>query len=539
MKKLTLLTLIWIFLLTACGGETPTPTVSNVDPEPAPATEPAAQSETDAAQTPAVEAIVYQIGDTMPYFDGTTLLYIPAGEFTMGVEDGEDNPIHTSSTEEFWIYSTEVTNAQYALCIETGACTPPDEEDNPFYLEPTVASLPVSGVTHQQAASYCSWVNGRLPSEAEWEKTARGPQADIYPWGDAAPTCNESNFADCEDGRVTNVITHPDGRSFYEAYDMAGNVFEWVADRYAEDAYLNGIPANAEERVMRGGSFRSSADELLAYQRFSALPDEHRDDLGFRCIVEDPAFFAPMCVQAATISDDVDMNEFYCPEVTSSASAFCENGVPYVSFKFATEEGFKFFSPGLQEGSLNAQQANKILKNNCSFFHDKEGSSASGYCAGPELASFSIRYTTACTYTGGDKEIKKINCGENYEYDEESDSCQYVGQDDVEEDASVECPQGFAYDTDTLCCTRVTEEEEAKPLCEPGYALDPQSQACYSVDKPLYTENDYLLLTFPSCSESGGGGEPNDDPEPSCKLTKDDCPAGVNETDCSCYPPPG
>ena len=125
----------------------------------------------------------------------------------------------------------------------------------------------------------------------------------------------------------------------------------------------------------------------------------------------------------------------------------------------------------------------------------------------------------------------------DYVYDEEAGFCQYVGDDDAEEDASVECPQGFAYDPESLCCT-MTTEEEAKPLCEPGHALDPQSHTCVPTDKDLYTEVDYLLLTFPSCTESGGG-QPNNDPEPSCKLTKDDCPAGVNETDCSCYPAPG
>jgi len=136
-----------------------------------------------------------EIGSNYPYVDGSLLIAVPEGEFLMG--SGSENPEHNVFLNDFWIYSTEVTNQQYMLCKTLGECTSPDSNDNPSYAEKTHANDPVVGVTYEQASSYCSFVNGRLPTEAEWEKTARNTENDLYPWGDAMPTCDFLNFNNC------------------------------------------------------------------------------------------------------------------------------------------------------------------------------------------------------------------------------------------------------------------------------------------------------------------------------------------------------
>src|SRR5262245_26806737 len=151
-----------------------------------------------ATEPPSIEVVPtsspsMQVGSTYSHVDGTILVAVPAGEFTMG-GDGIDNPAHRVTLRDFWIYSTKVTNQQYELCESRGQCTSPDLTNNPVYRDRTRANDPVVGVTYHQAAAYCSFVQGRLPTEAEWEKAARGPDGNRYPWGDAAPSCDLVNF---------------------------------------------------------------------------------------------------------------------------------------------------------------------------------------------------------------------------------------------------------------------------------------------------------------------------------------------------------
>jgi formylglycine-generating enzyme required for sulfatase activity len=126
-----------------------------------------------------------EVGSTYFYVDGTTLVAVPAGEFLMGA-DGKDNGEHAVTLNDYWIYSTKVTNQQFALCETLGKCTSPNLEDNPNYKDYSRSNDPVVGVTYNQAVAYCSFVHGRLPTEAEWEKSARNPDGSLYPWGDTA-----------------------------------------------------------------------------------------------------------------------------------------------------------------------------------------------------------------------------------------------------------------------------------------------------------------------------------------------------------------
>ncbi len=293
---LTILALI----LAACGGDQ---APQEVAPSPPPVSDlPLQQAGAEANPTPVtvdLAGLAMELGATYRYVDGTLLVAVPAGPFTMG-HGLEDNPEHIVTLGDYWIYQTEVTNRQYAFCVASGLCAPPDEGENPDYDDYSKANLPVVGVDYDQAASYCGWVHGRLPTEAEWEKAARGPAGNIYPWGDNLPTCDLLNTANCV-SKPTMVLTYPEGRSYYEAFDMAGNVYEWVADWFSATYYAispaeNPLgPEYGEKRSVRSSGFDRSFFEAESARRSSLKPIEHRNNLGFRCVVEDPLYFAPFC----------------------------------------------------------------------------------------------------------------------------------------------------------------------------------------------------------------------------------------------------
>ena len=169
--------------------------------------------------------------------DEAEIVYVPAGKFLMGSESGDPDksPEHEVYLSAYWIYKYEVTNAQYRLCIQAGECSG-DIENYP------ANNYPVSDALWFHAENYCEWAGGRLPTEAEWEKAARGDEGRYpYPWGDGI-NCDLANFEKCEAG-VSLVGSYPEGASPYGALDMAGNVWEWVADRY-DDSYYSNSPAN-------------------------------------------------------------------------------------------------------------------------------------------------------------------------------------------------------------------------------------------------------------------------------------------------------
>jgi formylglycine-generating enzyme required for sulfatase activity len=223
--------------------------------------------------------------------DGMVGVYVPAGDFLMGSgeEDGEaaadEKPQRTVYLDAFWMDRTEVTNAQYGRCVEAGACaalvTPrPDTAEQPDY--------PVQGVAWEQAVNYCEWAGRRLPTEAEWEKAARGKDGRLYPWGNSSPAAHLLNF-DFSRGDVVDVGAYPEGAGPYGVLDMAGNVWEWVADWYGEDYYAEAPaenPPGPEEgtlRVIRGGAWNTAGRAVRAANRFWAAP--YRNDFdGFRCV---------------------------------------------------------------------------------------------------------------------------------------------------------------------------------------------------------------------------------------------------------------
>ena len=220
-----------------------------------------------------------------------------------------------------------------------GQCTPPLlKAHNRVFDDALHSNDPMVGVDHDQAGAYCNFVHARLPTEAEWEKAARGPNGNIYPWGDGAPSCDLLNYSTCV-GNTTPVTTYPNGQSYYHAFDMEGNVLEWVADWYHADYYLNAPtddpqgPDKGQERSVRSSAYNSGGDQTQAFIRSHSSPEIVRDNLGFRCVVEadDINYFAPFCEYPATYGTDGvggatagEQTILECPEISIHQSPYCQ-----------------------------------------------------------------------------------------------------------------------------------------------------------------------------------------------------------------------
>lgn len=239
--------------------------------------------------------------------DGMTLHYIPDGTFTMGdtaehaslecqrtgpPPDGCDldrftneEPIHQVYLDAFWMDETEVTNAMYKLCVKTGTCKPPDTLD--YYSNSQFNNWPVVFLTWDSANTYCQWAQRRLPTEAEWEKAARGTDGRTYPWGETVGK-QYANY-NLSVGDSTDVGSYELGKSPYGLYDMAGNVWEIVADWYSENYYASLSenvsnpqgPTSGDGRVAKGGS--SLYNDIRSASRGGVRSSV---DIGFRCAMD-------------------------------------------------------------------------------------------------------------------------------------------------------------------------------------------------------------------------------------------------------------
>jgi len=251
------------------------------------------------------------------------MVLVPAGPFWMGSEASaaqaeckkvdpdsvcerewfeDEAPLHTVTLEDYYLDLTEVSNAMYAECVSVDMCQPPtsyaSETRQRYYGDPQFDDYPVINVSWDQASTYCDWRAARLPSETEWEKAARGTDGRLYPWGN---TFNGKNMNFCDsncakdwandsynDGYADTAPlgSYPEGASPYGALDMAGNVWEWVADWY--DVYPGGDPGAStnfgqEYRVLRGGSWNFNANNVRTANRLRYKPNETWNSIGFRC----------------------------------------------------------------------------------------------------------------------------------------------------------------------------------------------------------------------------------------------------------------
>jgi formylglycine-generating enzyme required for sulfatase activity len=279
--KLTLLLLLQLgWIVAACGS--------------GPETVPEAPVVTPLAESPKTST---EITDGQR----VKMVFVPAGEFLMGSETGDvdERPIRSVFLDAFYIDMYEVTNARYRLCVDAGLCLPPAMNVSStranYYDDPAFDDYPVMYVSWEMAQSYCAWRGVELPTEAQWEKAARGTDGRTYPWGEGID-CQRANyyrqqgtdFIACV-GDTTRVGSYESGQSPYGAYDLTGNVWEWVSDWYGSSYYQESPvnnptgPESGSARVVRGGAWQFSDFSVRATRRYWFNPSNALENVGFRC----------------------------------------------------------------------------------------------------------------------------------------------------------------------------------------------------------------------------------------------------------------
>jgi len=254
--------------------------------------------------------------------DEAVMVFVPAGHFQMG--SSQYPPTHWVELGAFWIDRTEVTNARFAAFLNDRGNLVEDgvpwwepgagsravvyghmaETIGQFHPSSGYEDYPMIEVSWYGAAAYCAWAGGRLPTEAEWEYAARGPQSHVYPWGDSfdGARVNYCDASCLEKWRDTHfddglaewgpVGRYPDGASWCGALDLAGNVWEWVSDWWSDDYYAHSPAQNPQGpgagtiRIARGGSWYEESEQVRAFVRKGLTPSSYRMHwVGFRCVV--------------------------------------------------------------------------------------------------------------------------------------------------------------------------------------------------------------------------------------------------------------
>jgi formylglycine-generating enzyme required for sulfatase activity len=239
-------------------------------------------------------------------YDLGEMVYVPAGEFQMGCDPAHNSgvacpadelPLHTVYLDAYYIDINHVTNAQYAQCVDDGVCFLPS--DTSFYDETDFENHPVVWVNWAEAMTYCDWMGKDLPTEAQWEKAARGTTLRTFPWGDNPATCDLANYENCVN-MTTIVGSYPDGASPYGVLDMAGNVYDWVYDWYSSTEYEDRAcgtgslpacnnptgptsPTSGNKKGLRGGSYMWSSASIRTHRRSGEDGWSGAALFGFRC----------------------------------------------------------------------------------------------------------------------------------------------------------------------------------------------------------------------------------------------------------------
>jgi len=496
-----------LIIFAACAPKaTPAPTdTPTLAPAPVASDTPTLVVATEPGETPTLAPVTLEgppmeVGSKWTHIDLSTLIAIPnKGPYLMG-HGLPDNPEHEVTVADFWIYQSKVTNRQYALCEAAGQCLPPDPckdkaclDGNRAYTDPKRANDPVVAVDWARAQAYCTWVNGHLPTEAQWEKAAAWDEAAkvhrIYPWGVAAPNCELENFGQCV-GTTTGVTNHPLGQSYYEGLDFSGNAYEWNADWYLAN-YFSQSPAvdpqgpeNGTKRSIRSTAFNANGFSTEAARRYRDDPKAHRNDLGFRCVVEDPTFFAPLCQQNALFGSGPgggpgSVPPPDCPNVSVSQNQLCVNKVPSNNVFFESDDA----------GMI-------VVDASCSSF-----------ALPPHYAAFNcnaegahVSITAMCTLPAPGP----ASCALHYDLNEATGICEWDGTGAI----NPECPEGYEFDEANQCCTVAPGSGADYPLCPPGYTPSGPVDGPYTCtpgDAPAFVIAE-LDVHLKACEGPGGYG---------------------------------
>jgi iron(II)-dependent oxidoreductase len=483
------------------------------------------------------------------------LRFIPGSFFPFGSSESEDElargdelPQNEVRLPGFWMMGNEITNEDYLNCENAGVCKPPETSDEgplSHYRNSKYLKYPVIGVSWYQAETFCKWIDGRIPTEAEWEKAARGEFGQIFPWGNESTDCRLLNIHGCaEEPGPVPVSSYPGGASPYGVDDMAGNVREWVFDWYAEDAYKHialvnpSGPTEGKLKVVRGGGWKDFEENVRAAARSAYPPESTHEDVGFRCIpqVKSYAPFCPPeytplcrdpkipprdepCIPGEGVPGDegVTISNFGCPM----------NG--QVTILFDTHSGGnEGYSASVNDESFNCQPsalgANLV---ECSGPEQRMGSTAIIIiCKGGSPQNDGASTELSMQLESGFSLVNYLqnspllalqtiagNCPDGYALNPETGACIRDDEDDCppgwfvaaavrcepeDEDAcpegtkfntntggcepqEQECPEGYYLSKDNTC----EPEQNREGLCPPGYYYNRKTECC----QPLTGDN--------------------------------------------------
>ncbi|HTP03269.1 MAG TPA: formylglycine-generating enzyme family protein [Anaerolineales bacterium] len=413
MNRLTWLVLVGVMILVSCAPASNLAPTNSAPPPPPPTLTTVPEASSEAPTLVPVSVAGPQAGTTMTWLDGSQLAYVPAGDFIMGMGIG-NTPQKTIALDPYWIYLSDVTNKMYVQCVATGNCAPPAAEiGTPPYTNPDYGDYPVVGVTWDMAANYCKWVQGALPTEAQWEKAARGSSGAVYPWGNDTVGCDLANYKGCE-GHTTAVNTYPTGRSPYGLFDMAGNVFQWVSDYYAEQAY-NDMPASnptgpsaSDTRVVRGSSFETEADQTLSAIRHFGAPAFHSRDTGFRCVVQQPKAIAPFCQSGSYIPTGSPAATGTCQVPQADVRGnYCAGKAGYTTVQISQDAEYTVQTSGYSCSDA-VVDGKRVLT-----------------CTGPDKSSGEVTVCNASCSTSPTQTGATPACDPGYAFDSGSGACVY------------------------------------------------------------------------------------------------------------------
>ncbi len=434
MKRLIWILLMSILLASCAPASTPTPiptsTPSALPPTSQPTVTPVPPTPTSAPTLAPVSLAGPSAGTTMTWVDGSVLVYIPSGEFIMGLGYG-DAPTKTFTLDAYWMQQTEVTNKMYTQCVTSGNCSAPVQEVGaPVFTAIPFGDYPVVGITWDAANKYCQWIGGQLPTEAQWEKAARGQNGNKYPWGNNSPNCDLANLKTCG-GHTSPVNAYPNGKSPYGLLDMAGNVYEWVNDFYDPNYYASAPssnptgPATGNDRMIRGSSFETDLTQILSAIRHPSPQDYHNYDLGFRCVVPQPKAFAPYCQNASYLPiGGTQTQNAACslPDVQVGGN-YCQGSSNYAIVDLPQGATYQVKSKGFScaDAVVNGQRSLS--------------------CTGPSNSSSDVMICNpACNGATNSASLAPV-CDPGYNLDASSNACIYAP---INRQPGVAgCPQGY------------------------------------------------------------------------------------------------